>query len=165
MRTQNKREGFKNDEAKSWPIRSNEFIRIELPFCACNNVRRSLDSVKMVHSKNSRVRFDPEKSARGQTHFGVRPTRNPGQTYPESRSDLPGIQVRLTRNPSQKDNLDSDSGNFYPDSRSVWPRNGSGPMGPFSGSNLTREFLECTGKEQQHHAARMWQRYSITWRV
>ena len=45
-------------------------------------------------------------------------------------SDLPGIQVRLTRNPSQKDILDSYSGNFY-------------PMGPFSGSNLTREFLEC----------------------
>ena len=73
----------------------------------------------------------------GQTHFGVRPTRNPGQTDPESESDWPGIR-------SQKDILDSDSGNFYPDSRSVWPRNGSGSMGPFSGSNLAREFLECT---------------------
>ena len=61
----------------------------------------------VIHSKNSRVRFDPEKSPRGQTHFGV----------------------RLTRNPSQKDILDSDSGNLYPASRSVWPRNGSGPHG------------------------------------
>ena len=90
-----------------------------------------------LHSKNSLVRFDPEKSPRGPDPFW-------GQTYLESRSDWPGIQVRLTRNPSQKEILDSDSGNFYPDSRSVWPRNGSGPMGPFSGSNLTREFLECT---------------------
>ena len=39
----------------------------------------------------------------GQTHFGVRPTWNPGQTDPESRSDWPGIQVRLTRNPGQTD--------------------------------------------------------------
>ena len=91
----------------------------------------------IFHSKNSRVRFDPEKSPRGPDPFW-------GQTYPESRSDWPGIRVRLTQNPSQKDIMDSDSGNFYRDSRSVWPRNGSGPMGPFSGSNLTREFLECT---------------------
>ena len=93
--------------------------------------------VSNLHSKSSRVRFDPEKSQKGPDPFW-------GQTYPESRSDWPGIRVRLTRNPSQKDILDSDSGNFYPDSRSVWPRNGSGPMGPFSGSNLTREFLECS---------------------
>ena len=33
-----------------------------------------------VHSKNSRVRFDPEKSPRGPDPFW-------GQTYPESRSD------------------------------------------------------------------------------
>ena len=32
----------------------------------------------------------------GQTHFGVRPTRNPGQTDPESESDWPGIRVRKT---------------------------------------------------------------------
>ena len=89
-----------------------------------------------IHSKNYRVRFDPEKSPRGPDPFW-------GQTYPESRSDWPGIRVRLTRNPSQKDILDSDSGNFYPDSRSVWPQNGSGPLGLFSGSNLTWEFLEC----------------------
>ena len=87
-----------------------------------------------VHSKNSRVRFDPEKSPRGPDPFW-------GQTYPQSRSDWPGIWVR-------KDILDSDSGNFYPDSRSVWPTNGSGPMGPFSGSNLTREFLECRNRVQ-----------------
>ena len=94
-----------------------------------------------IHSKNSRVRFDLEKSPRGPDPFW-------GQTYPESRSDWPGIRVRLTRNPSQKDILDSDSGHFYPDSRSVWPRNGSDPMGPFSGSNLTREFLEYTTWEE-----------------
>ena len=33
-----------------------------------------------AHSKNSRVRFDPEKSPRGPDPFW-------GQTYPESRSD------------------------------------------------------------------------------
>ena len=38
---------------------------------------------------NSRVRFDPEKSPRG--------------ARPILGSDLPGIQVRLTRNPSQTD--------------------------------------------------------------
>ena len=77
--------------------------------------------VVLLHSKSSRVsRFDPEKKSEG--------------ARPILGSDLPGIQVRLTRNPSQKDILDSDSGHFYPDSRSVWPRNGSGPMGPFSGS-------------------------------
>ena len=81
-----------------------------------------------VHSENSRVRFDPEKSPRGPDPFW-------GQTYPDSGQTDPES--------SQKDILDSDSGHFYPDSRSVWPRNGSGPMGPFSGSNLTREFLEC----------------------
>ena len=41
------------------------------------------------HSKNSRVRFDPEKSPRGPDPFW-------GQTYPESRSDWPGIRVRKT---------------------------------------------------------------------
>ena len=46
---------------------------------------------KGLHSKNSRVRVRG-----GQTHFGVRPTRNPGQTDPESESDWPGIRVRKT---------------------------------------------------------------------
>ena len=89
----------------------------------------------------------------------------PGQIWPGKESegarptlgsDLPGIQVRLTRNPSQTD----------PESESDWPGirvrktfwtqipviftlipdlfdSRSGPMGPFPGSNLTREFLEC----------------------
>ena len=42
-----------------------------------------------VHSKNSRVRFDPEKESEG--------------ARPILGSDLPGIQVRLTRNPGQTD--------------------------------------------------------------
>ena len=60
-----------------------------------------------------------------------------GQTYPESRSDWPGIRVKKTF-------WSQIPGHFDPDSRSLWPKNGSGPMGPFSGSNLTREFSECT---------------------
>ena len=60
-----------------------------------------------------------------------------GQTRPES-------QVRLTRNQSQKDIFDS---NFV----SVWARFRISltqiwiwwPNGTLSGSNLTREFLEC----------------------
>ena len=43
----------------------------------------------VLHSKNSQVRFDPEKSPRGPDPFW-------GQTYPESRSDGPGIRVRKT---------------------------------------------------------------------
>ena len=103
-------------------------------------------NISITHSKNSRVRFDPKKSPRGPDPFW-------GQTYPESRSDWPGIRVRKTRNPSQKDILDSDSGNFYPASRSVWPRNGSGPMGPFSGSNLTRKFFRV---QYQHRERTQW---------
>ena len=69
------------------------------------------------------------KSVRGggDTHFGVRPTRNPGQTDPESKSERDfGLRFRviLTQIPDQSDP-------------------GMGPVGPFSGSNLTREFLEC----------------------
>ena len=47
------------------------------------------------------------KSVRGgQTHFGVRPTRNPGQTDPESESERHfGLRFRviLTRIPDQSD--------------------------------------------------------------
>ena len=63
--------------------------------CVTRSKGRGVMSL-LIHSKNSRARFDPEKSPRGQTHFGVRPTRNPGQTDPESESDWPGIRVRKT---------------------------------------------------------------------
>ena len=40
--------------------------------------------------------WNKRRGGGGQTHFGVRPTRNPGQTDPESESDWPGIRVRKT---------------------------------------------------------------------
>ena len=48
-----------------------------------------------------------QKSVRGgQTHFGVKPSRNPGQTDPESESERHlglGFRVILTRIPDQSD--------------------------------------------------------------
>ena len=76
----------------------------------------------------------------GQTHFGVRPTRNPGQTDPESESDWPGIRVRktfwtqipvtFTRLPDQ-----SDLGM------------GLAPWDPFPGQIWPGSFLECRGNQ------------------
>ena len=83
-----------------------------------------------IHSKNSSVIFDPERVSWCQTHFW-------GQTDQKTRSDWPGIRVRKTF-------VTLISCQFDPDSWSVWPGNGSGPMGPFLGPNLTREFLDCT---------------------
>ena len=81
-----------------------------------------------LHSKNSRVRFDPERVPFGQTRFWVRLIRNLGQTDTKSesymsfwlgfRSVWSGFLVRS-------------------DLKMVWPN------GTLSGSNLTREFLEC----------------------
>ena len=45
--------------------------------------------IRAIHSKNSRVRFDPERVPWCQTHFGVRPDQ-------KTRSDWPGIRVRKT---------------------------------------------------------------------
>ena len=80
-----------------------------------------------LHSKNSRVRFDPERVPFGQTHFWVRPDQ-------KTTSDWPGIRVRKTF--------------FYSDFVSVWPRfrisltqKWVWPNGTLSGSNLTREFF------------------------
>ena len=72
-----------------------------------------------VHSKHSRVRFDPERVPWCQTHFWARPNQ-------KTRSDWPRIRVRKTF-------LTQISCQFDPDSGSVWPRNGSGQMGPFPG--------------------------------
>ena len=79
-----------------------------------------------LHSKNSRVRFDPEKSPRGPDPFW-------GQTYPESRWDWPGIRVRktfwtqipviFTRIPDQSD-----------------PGMGLAPWDPFPGQIWPRSF-------------------------
>ena len=72
-----------------------------------------------LHSKNSRVRFDPETVPFGQTHFWVRLIRNLGQTDTKSESKVSfwlGFRVSLT---------------WF--SGRVWPRNGSGQMGPFPG--------------------------------
>ena len=49
----------------------------------------------VLRSKNSRVRFDPEKSPRGPDPFW-------GQTYPESRSDWPGIRVNWPESESER---------------------------------------------------------------
>ena len=72
----------------------------------------------------------------GQTHFWVSLTRCPCQCVPESESKstlLTKFLVTMTRVPGL---IDTDSG-------SNWPRNGSGPLGPKSGSILNRKFLEC----------------------
>ena len=56
-----------------------------------------------------------------------------GQFDPESVSMWPGLRVTVARNLKR---IDTDPG-------SIWPRNGSGPLGLKSGSILTREFGEC----------------------
>ena len=89
-----------------------------------------------IHSKNSRVRIDPDLVPRGPDPFL-------GQFDPESVSICPGIQsksplltkflVTMTRIPGH---IDTDSG-------LNWRRNGSGPLGPKSGSILTWVSLGC----------------------
>ena len=59
-----------------------------------------------------------------------------GQTRPEN-------QVRLIRNPSQKDIFDSDFVSVWPRFRISLTQKWVWPNGTLSGSNLTREFLEC----------------------
>ena len=59
-----------------------------------------------IHSKNSRVRFDPERVPWCQTQFWVRPTRKPGQTDPESEAEKHfwfRFRVSLTQIPDQSD--------------------------------------------------------------
>ena len=88
-----------------------------------------MSSPEGVHAKNSRVRFDRKRGHKGRTHFWVKPTRNPGQTEPESDSER-HFKLRF------RVSLTWILGRFD-------PKMGLAPWDPFSGSNLTREFLEC----------------------
>ena len=110
----------------------------------------------IIHSKSSRVRFDPERIPWCQTHFGGSdPTRKPGQIDPESEYTQTEInngthnvsltnRTKLIQNlPKGKQNMEAPleihfwlrfrvSLTQIPEN-SVWPRNGSGPMRPFPG--------------------------------